>query len=1061
MNKIKYILIIVTFFICILPQNIYASKMMNFENITIEDGLSQATAETIIQDSKGYIWIGTNDGLNRYNGSEIKVFKSDDEDSNSIISNYITALGEDKNRNLWVGTDEGLSRINLDDYSIKNYRYENNDKKTPYYAIITIYIDESGQVYMGNNMGVYLYNEKEDSFKKILDLKNGLSDKNIYSITKDKDNNLWIGTALGLNKFDVSTNKVTPYKVGTVDTKEWGKISSIFFDNEGNMWVGTSENGLKKVDMKTNKIQSFEVNKNNDNKLKSHSIREILQDSNGVMWVATEKGLSKYVGDNKFITYQNKSYDNSTIANDIVYTMIEDESGLIWVGTYTGVSVFDSKNKIEIYKNDPIDDNSLSDNVVMGVYEDEDNLLWIGTRDRGLNIIDRENNTIKHIYEGDTSKDLSTNAISIITGKDNIIWVGTRNGVNKINKDNMTIEKYTTEDGLIDNNIKSLLIDSKNNLWIGTPKGLSVLDINENKVYDITSKLINAGIEEPYIQVVFEDKDGVFWMGGYISGGLIKFDPKEDTIQMYSSYKKDNRDEELVVNTIRTIVEDENSNLWIGTNSGLLKFNKKDESIESYTEKDGLANNIVYQILVDDDKNLWMSTNNGISKFDIKNSKFTNLSSTDGLQSNEFNGNSAYRCKNGDFLFGGIKGLNIFNPNEVLQSYYDTNVNFDSFEVEGKNYINIDKMTFDYDENFIRIKYFINDYRKNNNVQYYYKLEGRSDDWVTVTNNEVIFDDLSPGEYNFIIKVRNNSGDISEENGVTFTIKPPIWKSSGAIVFYIIIIIVMIYNSLNKMKQLDKLVSKKTKELDEEMRKNKILFDKLLEAERSKNNYFINLSHELRTPLNVINSIEQLIRSFCNSDKELTKTKLVNYMDMMRSNTDRLLNLINNIIDTSKIENGKYKINKEEHDIVYIVEEASLTLKESIESSGIELIIDTDIEEKIISCDKYDIERCIVNLVSNAQKFTPEGGSIIVNIEDLIDFVKITVEDTGIGIDKKYHDTIFDRFNQVVDEEGEKKGGSGLGLTITKHIIDLHNGKIYIESKPNKGTKFIIILPVN
>ena len=449
---------------------------------------------------------------------------------------------------------------------------------------------------------------------------------------------------------------------------------------------------------------------------------------------------------------------------------------------------------------------------------------------------------------------------------------------------------------------------------------------------------------------------------------------------MYSSYKKDNRDEELVVNTIRTIVEDENSNLWIGTNSGLLKFNKKDESIESYTEKDGLANNIVYQILVDDDKNLWMSTNNGISKFDIKNSKFTNLSSTDGLQSNEFNGNSAYRCKNGDFLFGGIKGLNIFNPNEVLQSYYDTNVNFDSFEVEGKNYINIDKMTFDYDENFIRIKYFINDYRKNNNVQYYYKLEGRSDDWVTVTNNEVIFDDLSPGEYNFIIKVRNNSGDISEENGVTFTIKPPIWKSSGAIVFYIIIIIVMIYNSLNKMKQLDKLVSKKTKELDEEMRKNKILFDKLLEAERSKNNYFINLSHELRTPLNVINSIEQLIRSFCNSDKELTKTKLVNYMDMMRSNTDRLLNLINNIIDTSKIENGKYKINKEEHDIVYIVEEASLTLKESIESSGIELIIDTDIEEKIISCDKYDIERCIVNLVSNAQKFTPEGGSIIVNI---------------------------------------------------------------------------------
>ncbi|MDD5880119.1 MAG: HAMP domain-containing sensor histidine kinase [Clostridiales bacterium] len=222
----------------------------------------------------------------------------------------------------------------------------------------------------------------------------------------------------------------------------------------------------------------------------------------------------------------------------------------------------------------------------------------------------------------------------------------------------------------------------------------------------------------------------------------------------------------------------------------------------------------------------------------------------------------------------------------------------------------------------------------------------------------------------------------------------------------------------------------------------------------------MNLSHELRTPLNVINSIEQLIRSFCNSNKELPKYKLKDYMDIMKSNTNRLLNLINNIIDTSKIENGKYKITKSEEDIVYIVEEATLTLKESVESSGIELIIDTDVEEKIINCDKYDIERCIVNLVSNAQKFTPKGGRISVYIEDLKEFVKITVEDTGIGIDKKYHATIFDRFNQVVDETGENKGGSGLGLTITKQIIDLHEGHITVESEKNKGTKFIIILPV-
>ena len=1064
MKKIRYILmclIFLIFLICILPKNIYASKMMNFENLTIDNGLSQATAEAIIQDSDGYIWIGTNDGVNRYNGSEFKVFDANDEDENSIISNYVTALIEDKNKNLWVGTDEGLSKINLNDYSINHYRYNKKNKDISYYAIIVMYMDDDGNLYMGNNKGVYLYNEKIDDFDKIFGIENGLIDENVYSINKDKDGNLWIGTNQGLHKVDANSNKAYPYSVEDTKTSEWGKIKTIFFDND-NMWVGTSENGLKRVDLKNNKVKSFEVDDEDNSKLKSLSIRDIMKDSSGNIWMATDKGISQYINDEQFITYNNKSYDNNSLAHNIVFTLMEDESGLIWAGTYTGISIFDSKNIIELYKNDPLDTNSISDNVVMGAYEDEDGLLWIGTGDRGLNIIDRKTGNIDHIFEGDTKYDLSSNAINVISGKGNNIWVGTRNGLNKINKDDMTIEKYKVEDGLIDNNIKGLFIDEKNNLWIGTPIGLTVLNIETNEITDFTSRLIKAGIKEPYVRTVYEDKDedGVYWIGGYISEGLIKFDINKDTIEMYSKYEENGK--QVIVNTIRTIVEDEENNLWIGTNSGLLKFNKIDKKFKSYTEKDGLANNIVYQILKDDDKNIWMSTNNGISKFDIKNNKFTNLSSTDGLQSNEFNGNSAYRCSNGDFLFGGIKGLNIFNPQEVLQSDYHSKINFDSFEVKGEHYLNIDGNTFSYDKNFIRVKFFTTDYRANKNVQYFYKLEGSShSDWIQITSNEVILTNLDPGKHKLRIKFRNNRGNISEEKEINFTIKPPFWKSNIAKFLYAMIIIVIIYNSINKMKKLDKLVEKRTQQLNNEMNKNKVLFNRLLEVEKSKNNYFINLSHELRTPLNVINSIEQLIRSFCRSDKELTKSKLEKYMDIMKSNTNRLLNLINNIMDKSKIENGKYKINKSQCDIVYIVEEATLTLKESIESSGIELIFDTDVEEKIINCDKYDIERCIVNLVSNAHKFTPNGGRISVTIKNLNNSVEITVEDTGIGIEKKYHDTIFDRYSQVVDKNNENKSGTGLGLAITKHIIDLHNGKIYLESEPNKGTKFIIILPIN
>lgn len=1055
MKKSKYIITILAILIYIVPRNIYASKMINFENLTIENGLSQATAETIIQDSKGYIWIGTNDGLNRYNGSEIKVLKSNDK--NSIISNYITALVEDKNGNLWVGTDQGVSKVNLDDYTIKNYRYYENNKNTPYSSILSFYLDKEGSIYMGSNCGVYLYNEEDDDFKKILGLKDDLGYKNVYSINEDKNNNLWIGTDRGLYKLSLKTKKVTNYTAKYTDTKRWGTIYSIFFDDKDNMWIGTGENGLKKIDIEQNKIQSFFADEKNNSKLKSNSIRNVLQDSYGNIWIATEKGLSKYIGYNKFITYLNKSYDDNTLSNDIVYTLMEDDTGLIWAGTYTGVSIFDSRNKIEIYKNDLIDNNSLSDNMVTGVYEDEEGLLWVGTRDKGINIINRRYDTIEHIYEGNSIYDLSTNAISVIKGKDNIIWVGTRNGINKINKHDMTIEKYTTKDGLVDNNIKGLFIDSYNRLWVGTPKGLSLLDINTNKIVDITHTLIKVGIADPYIQEIYEDKDGIFWIGGYTIGGLIKFNPLKETIKIYNRYENDG--EEYIINSIREIVEDHNSNLWIGTNNGLLCFNKKNNSFKRYTEKDGLANNIVYQILIDEENNLWMSTNNGISKFDVNN-RFINLSSTDGLQSNEFNGNSAYKCKNGDLVFGGIKGLNIFNPKDVKNKNYEAKVSFDSFEVEGRYYNDIDGEVFEHDKDLIRIKYFITDYRRNNNIQYYYKLKGLSNDWVPITNDEVIFENLPSGKYTFAIKCRNSSGKISEENSVSFRIKPPIWKSVWAIAIYILAIIIIIYNHLNKMKQLDRLVNKRTRQLNIEMQKNQILFDKILEAERSKNNYFINLSHELRTPLNVINSIEQLIRSFCKSEKELTKNKLEDYMNIMRNNTDRLLNLINNIIDASKIENGKYKLNKEKNDIVYIVEEATLSLKESIESSGVELIFDTEVEEKIINCDKYDIERCVINLVSNAQKFTPKGGSISVNIKDLNEFVQIIVKDTGIGIERKYHNIIFDRFNQIIDEHGENKGGSGLGLTITKHIIDLHGGSIYVESEKNEGCKFTIILPV-
>lgn len=448
----------------------------------------------------------------------------------------------------------------------------------------------------------------------------------------------------------------------------------------------------------------------------------------------------------------------------------------------------------------------------------------------------------------------------------------------------------------------------------------------------------------------------------------------------------------------------------------------------------------------------------GISKLDTNTMTFETFNIIDGFQGNEFNGRAYYKNKSGELFFGGINGLNIFRPNDINRSRYVPTVIFDEFKVNGKVYKDINNQEFKYNENTINISVFISNYKNTKNIQYMYKLEGVSDSWDISRSNNINYSYLAPGTYTLKIKARSYSGKVSDESAVKFIIKLPIWKSKAAILIYLIIITIVIYRTINSVKRLDNLVKNKTLQLTKEMEKNDKLLKKVIELEKRKNNYFVNLSHELRTPLNVISSTEQLVTELNKSKDGIGKSKLNGCMQVVRRNTKRLLNLINNIIDTAKIESGSYQLNIREHDIVYIVEEATLSLKDYIERKGIELIIDPEMEEKIIKCDEHEIERCIVNLVSNAAKFTPEGGTIEVTIEDLDEKVKIIVKDTGIGIDKKYHDSIFNRFNQVIDQGTESKGGSGLGLTITKQIIDMHGGQISVESELGKGCKFIIIL---
>lgn len=986
MNK-KYIIYMLLLIILLITTNIVyvsAYNNINFKNITSEDGLSQGTVETIIQDDQGYIWLGTNDGLCRYNGYEFKIYKHDEELENSITNNYIVDIKQDNSGNIWGGTANGLSKIDTKTDLITNYNMNDEEKSLSHYNIGDILITKSGDVLVGTSDGLNIYNEKKDEFYRIFNKDSDLSSQFIRSLAEDENQNIWVATNNGIDKIDIKNNKnIISFKTGhgKFDISE-NDIYVVRYDPKGYIWAGALKEGLNRIDINTNEVKQYKNDDRDEKSLPGNYVKDILRDSSGNLWVGTDNGLAKYNEQTEnFATYKNKIYDKTSLVNDEVFSIQEDESGLIWVGTYAGISMFDPNTNIEHYKKDPFDENSISDNSIHGIYEDKDGLLWVGTNSKGVNVINRKNYNVKHLNK--TSKDypISDDNINDIVGIDNKIFIATKNGLNEVDKDLKTINIYNTEDGICNNNITALFADSKKNVWIGTANGISVLNTNTNEIIDITDILTNHNIEDKYIKVIYEDSKGNYWVGCFIDGGLVKIDPNKRTIENYRNKKEDKTS--ISSNNIRSIVEDKNGNLYIGTSYGLNKLNESNNTFERYSEKDGLSNNTVYGLLVDDNNNLWASTNLGISKLDTNTMTFETFNIIDGFQGNEFNGRAYYKNKSGELFFGGINGLNIFRPNDINRSRYVPTVIFDEFKVNGKVYKDINNQEFKYNENTINISVFISNYKNTKNIQYMYKLEGVSDSWDISRSNNINYSDLAPGTYTLKIKARIYSGKVSDESAVKFIIKLPIWKSKAAILIYLIIITIVIYRTINSVKRLDNLVKNKTLQLTKEMEKNDKLLKKVIELEKRKNNYFVNLSHELRTPLNVISSTEQLVTELNKSKDGIGKSKLNGCMQVVRRNTKRLLNLINNIIDTAKIESGSYQLNIREHDIVYIVEEATLSLKDYIERKGIELIIDPEMEEKIIKCDEHEIERCIVNLVSNAAKFTPEGGTIEVTIEDL------------------------------------------------------------------------------
>jgi ligand-binding sensor domain-containing protein/serine phosphatase RsbU (regulator of sigma subunit) len=766
-------------FCLIFITGLFSQQRILFNHLTVEDGLSQSSVTCIFQDKKGFMWFGTQDGLNKYDGYKFKIFKNDPFDSTSLTQNFILSIYENSSGTLFVETQNGK----LHQYNPKS---------------------ESFQVMQKDS--VDLKNARISTFGALLNEPSGL----IWSGDPGK------GT--GLKRTNQNTGQVTVFKHDPKDSFSLSddKVYSVFRDRAGNLWVGTFS-GLDRVDEQTGKFYHYRHEPGNPHSLPDNWIWPIFEDSNGNLWIGTVKsGLCLFdSGSNTFINYKNNPNDPTSINDNFIQSIFEDRSGLIWIGTnFGGINYFNpSTQAFEYYKNDPKNKNSLSDNVVTSMLVDRNGNYWIGTRNGGLNKLDYKSKKFTHFFNNPSnSNSLISNAIqSLLEDQSDIIWIGTYNsGLDAFDPKSSTFTHYVhnpSDPGSItDNRIYALGEDKEGIIWIGTyGGGLNRLKKKTGEIsnFRYTENDTTSISSDRTWSLAFDESDDL-WVGTY-GGGVNVFNRDS---QNFRHFKNDPDDSTSIMdNNIIRVFKDSKGNMWFGTSKGLSRYFSDSKNFKNYFEKDGLANSFVFGIVEDNNGNLWLSTNNGLSMFNPDQETFTNYYFEDGLQGNEFNQNAfAKDNRTGNLLFGGPNGLNIFNPDNLKGNTYIPPIAFTGYtryntdDEEGKPIIEKgisvhDSIFTTYKDNIITLDFAALSYYNNLENQYRYMLEGFNENWIQLGNDHsVTFTNLSAGDYNLRVIGSNNDGVWNEKGAfLMIHVSPPWWKTKIAYGIYFIAIFSILF----------------------------------------------------------------------------------------------------------------------------------------------------------------------------------------------------------------------------------------------------------------------------
>jgi len=835
------------------------SQNINFECLTLDQGLSQSTVAAIVQDKNGYMWFGTIDGLNKFDGCNFTIYQNVPNDSNSLADNWITSICLGNDGTLWIGTQSrGLCKFDSKTGYFKNYRFNPVPVNSPvrdrilaelpftfsylnFYSIKAVFEDSNGSLWIGTfGAGLYKFDKTEETFTHYPFNVNENNDLayNIMSIAEtiqDGKSSLWIGTyGGGLVKFVenegfsfLKNNHNNPNCLSN------NRIISVYADTacgNNSLWIGTFGGGLDKLDISTEQFFNYHHETRNSNSLSSNFVLSILKDCCNVLWIGTfNGGLNRFeINQNRFIHYQHDPTNVNSLGSNEVLSLFEDHSGIIWIGTNFGYGInkFNRrKNKFQHYFYDPSDPNSLSESVVFSIHEDHEGIVWIGTFQTGLNRLDHKKNLFTNYRHNPFDPNsLSDNHIrSIFEDSDGKLWIGTfSGGLNYFDRENNRITHYkhdpSNPKSISANQVRSIFEDQFGNLWIATfGGGLDKFNPNTGEFQHYRHNPNDSNsVSHNQIYFITGDNSGSLWIATF-GGGVNVLDIETE---IFTRIMHDPKNENSLLDdrilSIYVDVKDTNL-IWIGTfGEGLDKYNKKNQTFTHYTLSDGLPNEVVYGILPDEEGNLWLSTNKGISKFNPKTENFINYDMLDGLQSNEFNAGAYFKSpKTGEMFFGGVNGFNCFYPDKIETNTIVPQVEITSFKVfdeelgdqigplyKGK------EIELSHRENFFSFEFSVLDFTDVTKNQYAYKLEGFDEDWIECgTRRYVNYTNLDPGNYVFRVKGANCDG-VWNESGtyVKLRIKPRFyqtwwWHPSVVGLLILMIIIFFMWRTRFKIKR--------------------------------------------------------------------------------------------------------------------------------------------------------------------------------------------------------------------------------------------------------------------